>query len=245
MKKANSIIRQQDSIVASFKTDEKINAFDQIGEHYFQGNFGTMSKTDLEILLFTILINQRRANNLNIDDYTLSKLLGITQSRVRSFKQRSQLQYPVENPWQKEFVSCIKNAKYDEVKHLVKLNIPEVNVMIELRHFLEERGWFDEYQLNPKLFQCRLDIFVLICKELDTPIELDKDTKEKIEEFKKELAPETQESLSKIITGQFQDGLFEFVKKASIEVVCEFLNLLPFGGLAKNAIKLLIEVIKK
>jgi len=35
-------------------------------------------------------------------------------------------------------------------KRKVKVMIPEITVMMELRHFIEQNGWYDEYQLNPK-----------------------------------------------------------------------------------------------
>lgn len=233
--------------LSGFTTIEKATAFDRVADRYFKGNFGSMSKADLEVLLFTIFLEHCRNTGLRSDDYTLSKLLGITQSRIRSFKQRSQLQYPsVDLSWQSCFVECIKNARYDETKGLVKVSVPEVNVLIELRQFMLEQGWYDEYQLNPKLFQCRLDIFVLLCGRLEGGLESFSDeTKKQIEKLKKELPEEQHESLSKIIGGQLQDGFIDFTKKSSIEVLCKLLKLLPFGGLAAKAIEILIDVIKK
>lgn len=234
------------SILAEFTEQEKARAFDRIASHYYNGNFGSMSKADLEVLLFTILIDHCRREDSRTDDYALSKRLGVTQSRVRALKQKSQLQYPAEMSWQSYFVDCIKNARYDETKGLVKLSVPEVNVLIELRQFMLDQGWYDEYQLNPRLFQCRLDIFVLLCGKLEGGTATFPDeTKKQLEALKKKLPAEQSESLGKIIGGQIQDGVIEFAKKASIESVCELLKLLPFGGLAAKAVGLLIEVIKK
>lgn len=233
-------------IITEFTEQEKAEAFDRIAEHYYKGNFGSLSKSDLEVLLFTILIDHCRKEDDRTDDYALSKLLGVTQSRIRSFKQKSQLQYPTEMSWQGYFVDCIKNARYDENKGLVKLSVPEVNVLIELRQFMLDQGWYDEYQLNPRLFQCRLDIFVLLCGKLEGGTEVFSDeTKKQIATLKNQLPTDQSESLAKIIGGQVQDGFIEFAKKASVEAVCELLKLLPFGGLAAKAIQILIEVIKK
>ena len=233
-------------ILSEFTEQEKAKAFDNIAAHYYKGNFGSLSKSDLDVLLFTILIDHCRQDDLRTDDYTLSKLLGVTQSRIRTFKQKSQLQYPTEMSWQSYFVDCIKNARYDEVKGLVKLSIPEVNVLIELRQFMLEQGWYDEYQLNPRLFQCKLDIFVLLCGKLEGGTEsFPEETKKQLETLKKKLPAEQSESLEKIIVGEVQDGIIEFAKQASIEAVCALLKLLPFGGLAAKAIEILINVIKK
>ena len=238
---------KRNDILADFTSSEKAAAFDRIALHYYQGNFGSLSKTDLEVLLFTILLDHCRQEDSNLDDYSLSKLLGITQSRVRSFKQKSQLQYPVDElAWQSYFVDCIKNARYDETRGLVKLSVPEVNVMIELRQFLLEQGWYDEYQLNPRLFQCRLDTFVLLCGKLDGGTYLlSEEAKKQIEDLKKKLPPDAKHSLALIISGQLQEGFIEFAKKATSEAICELLKLLPFGGLAGKAIERLIEIINK
>lgn len=234
------------SILSAFTESEKREAFDRIAAHYYQGNFGSLSKSDLDVLLFTILLEHCRSNGERTDDYALSKLLGITQSRVRTFKQKSQLQYPGELDWQGAFVECIQNAHFDEIKGLVKVSIPEVNVLIELRQFMLDQGWYDEYQLNPKLFQCRLEIFIALCAKLTGGMEeFPEETKKQLEELKSKLPEKESPGLGKLIGGQLQDGLIEFAKNASIEMLCEGLKLLPFGGLAGKAIKLLIDVIKK
>lgn len=38
--------------------EEKASAFDKIAERYYFANFGTMSKSDLETLLFSIYLEQ-------------------------------------------------------------------------------------------------------------------------------------------------------------------------------------------
>lgn len=70
----------------------KAEAFDKIAEHFCRKNFGTMSKTDMETLMFSIYIERI----LNIDDtkyaeysdYTLAKELGISQAKVSNLKVR-------------------------------------------------------------------------------------------------------------------------------------------------------------
>lgn len=77
----------------NFSNEEKIAIFDKIEQHYFIRNFGSMTKTDFETLLFSEYIEHRIKNKLPFDDYSLSKELGITQSRIRAFKERKELKY--------------------------------------------------------------------------------------------------------------------------------------------------------
>lgn len=67
-----------------FSEEEKMHLFDAVQKNYFQKNFGTMSKSDLEVLLFSEFIEHCLNNEIPFDDFSLSKQLGITQSRVRS-----------------------------------------------------------------------------------------------------------------------------------------------------------------
>ena len=89
-----------------FSNEEKCKYFDEIVKHFYQKNFGSLSKTDMDILMFHIYIEHLIGeicidNDDNTIDYTLcsdyviSRQLGITQQRVRSLKVRSELAYPI------------------------------------------------------------------------------------------------------------------------------------------------------
>ena len=150
-----------------FTDNEKIALFDKIAALYFKRNFGSTSKVDFETLLFSEFIDHCIRSGISFDDYTISKELGITQSRVRSLKERKELKYPylVDTKWKEAFVSALKNARYDEHDHYVKFIIQDINVMNEARHFIEEKGWYDECSLNKKLLRIPLDCLTEICLE--------------------------------------------------------------------------------
>jgi len=231
----------------------KADAFDKIAVQCFAGNFGKMTKVDYETLLFRLYLNQNiqlNADNVTAySDFRLSKELGITQARVRSLRMQKELRYPGENPdWRKVFADCVKNARYDEVKHLVKMSVPDVTVLTELRHFVEEHGWYDEYQLNPKLFQCRLDIFIEICTHLEkeTGYHLDDVAKKQLLELKDEVGNDKEKTaIDKILSGSIEDGVKEFLISAEKEGAICLLKALPFGGLAATAIQFLIAALSK
>ena len=226
----------------SFSSEEKIAIFDKIEQHYFIRNFGSMTKADFETLIFSEYIEHRINNNLPFDDYSLSKELGITQSRIRALKERKELKYPYENfTWQIAFAESVKNAKVDPNDHYVKMIIQDINVMNEVRNFIEVNGWYDECSLNKKLLRIPLDCFVEICYKNEEFSEVfSDDTKKSIRKISK--AEDT--SVKAFLKDFSKDGLKSFLMSASKEVVCEVLKLLPFGGVAKTAFDFLLKSIE-
>lgn len=221
---------------------EKEKLFKKISFAYFERNFGSMSKSDLETLLFSEYIEHHIRHRLPYDDYTLSKELGITQARIRTLKERKELKYPYKDfKWQSAFAEAVAQAKYDETDHYVKMIIQDVNVMAEVRHYIELRGWFDECSLNKKLLRIPMDCFVEICFS-DTTFDdvFTKEAKANIRKIKNE------ESCLKDFLIDFSvDGLKAFLMSASQELILQVLPLLPFGGTAKVAFEFVRNIIEK
>ena len=216
-----------------FTVEEKCAIFDKIEAQYFNRNFGTMSKVDFETLLFSEYIEHCIKSGVSFDDYSLSKSLGITQSRIRSLKERKELKYPCTSfKWEDAFAESVKNAKYDANDHYVKMIIQDVNVMNEVRNFIENQGWYDECSLNKKLLRIPLDCFVEICHK-GSPLNdvFTNETKEKI----KKISNSENTAVKDFLTDFSKEGLKSFLMSASKEVIFEVLKLLPFGGVAKTA----------
>lgn len=224
-----------------FKPEEKINCFDKIEKEYFNKNFGSMSKSDLETLLFSEYIEHHINHELPFDDYTLSKELGITQNRIRSLKERKELKYPHNGDyWQAEFAESVKNAKYDENDHYIKMIIEDVNVMNEVRHYIEQKGWYDECSLNKKLLRIPMDCFTEICvKDTNFDTVLSENTKK----FIKNKVPKGDNSISEFLKDFSKDGFKKFLMSASKEVISLVIPLLPFEGVAKTALGFFANII--
>ena len=123
--------------------------------------------------------------------------------------------------------------------------VPEVTVMMELRHFMEENRWYDEYQLNPKLFQCPLDFFLPLCEKIEgVSLQLDDATKRKLEKLNNQACETEQSAIAKIMKGSIEDGFKDLAWKGTTAVVIEVLKILPFGALAAPIIEGLIKVLK-
>lgn len=226
-----------------FSTEEKIAIFDKIEQHYFVRNFGSMTKADLEILLFSEYIEHRIKNQLPFDDYSLSKELGITQSRIRTLKEKKELKYPYEKfIWQNAFAESVKTAKVDPNDHYVKMIIQDVNVMNEVRNFIEVNGWYDECSLNKKLLRIPLDCFVEICYNNE---EFNDVFSDEIKKTVKKISKAEDSAVQSFLKDFSKDGLKAFLMSASKEIISEVLNLLPFGGLAKIAFDFLLKSIEE
>lgn len=180
-----------------FTPDEKAEMFDVIANHYFEQNFGHMSKTDMDLLMFHFYIEKMISVCTNADgvldynkcsDYKISKELGITQQRVRNLKVKNQLVYPseMERDWKKEFASLTRNARYDQNTKKVIVNIPDPNLYLEIQNFIEEKGAFVEKQLNSKILQIRAEYYI----DLVISFETDANRKDIIDKLKKQLSAE-------------------------------------------------------
>ena len=141
----------------------KAKAFDLIAQNYYFGNFGTMQKSDFDVLMFSIylerILEQSEEDMNAYSDYELSKLLGITQSRVSTLKVKKQLKYPYTGfDWKRSFQRVSKNARYENGK--IKIHIPDKNLFLELQNAIEKEGGYVEIQLNSKLLQVSPEYFV-------------------------------------------------------------------------------------
>ena len=238
-----------------FKDEEKIACFDKIAELYFNKNFGSTSKSDFETLLFSEYIEHLIKNQLPFDDYTLSKQLGISQSRIRSLKERKELKYPqIDNDyWKNAFIDSLKNAKYTKTDHCIKTIIEDINVMNEVRHYIESKGWFDECSLNKKLLKIPLDCFYeLNIDKLTNEDSVSFDTSKILSEHsRKEIEKEVQKlehedkAITNFLSDFSQEGLKRLLMSASKEAIGLVLSTLPFGGTAKTVFDILINVINK
>jgi len=52
-----------------FTKDEKLSLFSKIEENYFHHNFGTMSKSDFETLLFSVYYKHLKEHSTNLGGY--------------------------------------------------------------------------------------------------------------------------------------------------------------------------------
>lgn len=226
----------------NFGDEEKISLADKILDGYFRKNFGSMSKSDFETLIFSEYINHCIKNHEKYDDYTLSKQLGITQSRIRALKERKELKYPSEDlNWEDSFADAVTNAKYDKSDHYIKLIIEDVNVMNEIRHYIEQRGWYDECSLNKKLLKISLDCFVEIClKDVNENLVFSDDAKKNMKKLL-----DSENEIKAFFDDFSKEGLKAFMGRSVKTLLSEVVSILPISGFGGVALKTLASIIEK
>ena len=150
----------------SFSTDEKVKAFDRMAECFLNNNFGSVSKSDLELIFFSVLMEHLQANHLPADDYTISNILGITQQRVRNLKIKNQLRNQYAYDWKAELVRLTKNARYSDDDRYITISLDNPILMIEIQHFIEDKGGMVDFALNPKLLKMPTCDFAVLLLEV-------------------------------------------------------------------------------
>lgn len=137
-----------------------------IKEQCLERNFGTLSKSEFDLLVFHYYLLEKQANvsGKYVSDYDIGRDLGLTIQRVRSLRERDALKWRSQVDWKNSLLDSLQLAHCDG--NNVKIPVPDVNVIKEIRNYLESAGLFDDYQLNPKIFQCNLELFVAICLKL-------------------------------------------------------------------------------
>lgn len=93
----------------------KTNAFEIIANQYYFTNSGTTSKTEIDLLLFSIFFEKLeeayRENPEQHSDYEISHLLGISQNRVRTLKEQYELKYSAGYDSREEFWKICEKAE--------------------------------------------------------------------------------------------------------------------------------------
>lgn len=220
--------------------NDKAEAFDKLAELYFYSNFGTASKTEIDILMFSLyleqILNSSPDDFTTYSDYTLSKQLGITQSKVCNMKVKKELIYPYEDfDWKKMLLAVSKNVIVEDQR--IKLYIPDRNVYLEIKNAVESNGGFVDVTLTGNLLVLRqayfLDLLVAISENIDKKT------------IKKELADILKKNADITIaeTDAIGKALLNQTPKLIIDLLGECIPV--FGGVIKCIGENVLEAIKK
>jgi len=171
----------------------KAQAFDKIATLFFNKNFGTTTKSETELLMFSIFMDAMIDANKNssgvldysaCSDYHIGKYLGIPQEKVRTLKIKKQARYPQSFDWRESLKNLRNNIRYDEKKDKIIIPIQDPNLYNEIRNFIEENGGFIEIQRGANCIQIRPEYFFIL---LYQAVDNESDKKEIRERFAKEL----------------------------------------------------------
>ena len=151
----------------------------------FTRQFGTFSKSDYEVLMFTIYLDSLEGA---VRDYDISIDLGITESKVRSLRVRSQLLYPKEINWKEELATAIQHGAYDPETKQITVTIEDPSVKNLLKNIIEENFGTVGLSLNSKHLILPIESYLLLaaCAE-DNYENVVKDLNKKLKSHSKDI----------------------------------------------------------
>lgn len=231
---------------------KKAEAFDKIADLFYNRNFGSASKAEIELLMFSILmdgmIHKHSGDNNVMDmnacsDFNMAKMLGIPKTTVKNLKLKKQARYPVEFDWRESLKSVVDSIRYDQIKKKIIIPTPDPNLYEEIGNYIEEKGGFVELQHSRNYIQIRPEYYLwLLYEGID-----DEKTKVKVrteiaEKLKEKNADEDFDALVKseeALSKQLLSG-----SSTLLEVVIEVLSCAehPLTAVAKGT-KHLIDYI--
>lgn len=212
--------------------------FSEIKERCLNRNFGTLSKSEFDLMLFHYyLVNkQEEVGSRYVSDYDIGRDLGLTIQRVRSLRERDALKQEPDDSWKEYFIGCLQFAYCDKDDN-VKIPVPDVNVIKEIRNYLENFGLFDDYQLNPKVFQCKAETLILICLKM-----LDRIDDGLCKKILEELHKSKDGNMARVI-GEIESPLWSAFKRGALNDVKKFVCRIP--GLEKTCEGMFDALVKK
>ena len=125
----------------------------------FTRRFGSFSKTDYEVLMFTIFLDSLP---LPLRDYDISIALGITESKVRNLRVKSQLMYPRKLEWAEELVKSIEHGYYDRTTGQITVTFEDPSIQNLMKNKIEESFGTVGQTLNIKQLVLPIESFLLL-----------------------------------------------------------------------------------
>ena len=125
----------------------------------FTQRFGSFSKTDYEVLMFTIFLDSLPAP---LRDYDISIALGITESKVRNLRVKSQLMYPRKLEWTEELAKSIEHGYYDRTTGQITVTFEDPSIQNLMKNKIEESFGTVGRTLNIKQLVLPIESFLLL-----------------------------------------------------------------------------------
>lgn len=152
-----------------FEKFDKKKAFDTLAELFYDRNFATTSKSEIDLLMFSFYLDatidsHKDAQNVldytQASDYQMAKQLGITQEKVRNLKVKKQARYPVAFEWQKSLESIKDNIRLDGKRIIIPVTDP--NLQIEIKNFINENGGFVDVESGKDYLRIRIEYYLML-----------------------------------------------------------------------------------
>ena len=131
----------------------------------FSNRFGSFSKSDYEILMFTVYLDSLKRE---ARDYDISIELGITEQKVRNLRVKSQLIYPREIKLVDQITNAVNHGFYDN--GMVTVTIENLSVKNLIKNKIEAEYGTVNLSFNSKQLTLPIESFLILaaCLERDS-----------------------------------------------------------------------------
>ena len=148
---------------------DKAKAFDEIANMFYNRNFSTTTKAEIELLMFSYYMDMTIKKYTDSEDrldyskcsiFAMAKQLGITPERVRTLKIKKQSRYPVEFDWMESLKALQDNIRYDGKKIIIPIIDP--NLLNEIRDYVETKGGYVEIETSRSYLRIRIEYYLTL-----------------------------------------------------------------------------------
>lgn len=230
----------------SITCDNSKEPYEIIKDNYFNKNFGSLSKSEIDLLMFKFYIEDLIKNNKDedgtvnysiISDYKIAKELGITPQRVRNLKVKKELVFPQSDfNWKDSLRRVLENENAIRILNgNIKVNIPDPNLFYAIQDYIEDEGGYLDIQLNTKLLSVPIEDFMTLFKLIGTEEEC-KEIEKTIEKEYKKINKSNETTLSKI-------QMISAIVSSSASAVADIASLFtPVGSIGKVAVNIFSKI---
>ena len=135
-------------------------------EHYLSGSFGSMSKSETEILIFHLLSKHFE----NSSNYEISNFLKISETKVKNLTLNAHLRYGQSN---KDILKKIMLRICDTLDVNFDENIGEIKISIEnpvekreLVNEIKKLGSYADFSFNNEILKIKINVFLKLLNRL-------------------------------------------------------------------------------
>ena len=135
-------------------------------EHYLSGSFGSMSKSETEILIFHLLSKHFEISS----NYEISNLLKISETKVKNLTLNAHLRYGQSN---KDILKKIMLRICDTLDVNFDENIGEIKISVEnpvekreLVNEIKKLGSYADFSFNNEILKIKINFFLKLLNRL-------------------------------------------------------------------------------
>ena len=96
-----------------FTDKEKLAFDDDILPLFLNKNFGTVQKTEVELMVFHHYLKHCESLNKSVSDLSIGKQLGITPARVRNMKLKDYLHQDDDSSWKQKLLNQMNETSFE------------------------------------------------------------------------------------------------------------------------------------